>query len=1253
MLQRLKKKVFKRHDSAAAAEKSENSSQSDKKADSRPEKYGLFLLASAEPDSNELRQYPVDIIAVHGLAGDAFGTWRHANGTLWLRDLLPKFLPGCRVYTYGYPSKVFSNALVAQVQEYSRALLSSIRDLHDDSKTVMLPTSTTAVDACPWYLPHRSNIPARVPDLLFLYATVWAALFALVLAHQDDNLYSQVLRSIIGIVFLGTPHRGSDTANLGSILGTIVNICAATSTGGVLSRTVRTGLLDHLTRDSSVLQELLLSARNRFRNIAVVSFYETEPTPPLSTLVVNRASSILGIPDEDVIPLYENHKGVCRFSGETSSYMAVSRALRRIANQSLEVTQTLKRTSTHSSQRTLSEIEKMCMMLFNAFDVSEYRRLLPKPITGTCIWIRNHPLFVSWIEKASSAVLWLTGHAGCGKTILSLSLAQHFEQARTAQTPQHVLIYFCDDKVNKQKDAKAILIGLIFQIIHRHRSLIQYVRKAFELQGPSIIQSFSSLWSIFSSIAKDPKCGLLYVILDALDECERITCHQLLDSISEMITSPQRSSRSTAQIKFLITSRPFLRHTYLSIGQSLQSQISIDDGQPGYTADLQSFIQHRVEEISLRRNYSTETKDYLLKALSSKADQTFLWTHMVLSSVENSLLTSLKDLRNTISKIPPDLETTYLKFLSSIPTNHQNDAESLLKLLLASSRPLQLDEVNIAFTINDSHVSTDDVMRDCQSAMSHTLQGILGPLTRISESTVSLVHQSVKEFFLGVGNSQSAFHVGQSINTETASLHAATACIYYLLLDDFTKDLYATESSPIESIWGNFALDDDSFSEKSGDGEDEEDAYNLNADTLFQEPGEQNAAICRSITSKHQFYSYAALNWAHHFSQCENIASPEVSELAKRLLNGGNGSCRNWLQFYTEESVVPIDGDLVEFDPMVLAAFFGLRGTLEDILNTSEHPQAKMDEALFWASRFGHSRIVSTLLEAGAEPNIHGGRQSQTPLVVAAENGHLDCVLALLADRRTDVNMPGRSGRTALSFACANGHDPIVKQLLSRDGCNLDGADNTGATPFFWAVGERRTAISWAAGDGSSEMIKYLLKIRGVDPNAKDSKGRSPLSWAAGDGCADAVDVLVQSKKVDKTSIDKDRRNAISRACEGGHLNALRSLLKHGCPGVDDEDIDHWTPLAWAIQNNSPQVVRALLSTGSVDLHRRDHAERTALSWAVEYGHLPVVKVLLQEGADAEVSSEKRTAPINVAKQSERSEILNELHKYTSSRRAS
>lgn len=90
-------------------------------------------------------------------------------------------------------------------------------------------------------------------------------------------------------------------------------------------------------------------------------------------------------------------------------------------------------------------------------------------------------------------------------------------ESREGAKPATVLLYLCDDKINRQKNAIDVLTGLILQHIHRHRSMVRYVKEVYEFQGPSLARSFTSLWSIFLKIMKDPKSRPVYIVLDALD----------------------------------------------------------------------------------------------------------------------------------------------------------------------------------------------------------------------------------------------------------------------------------------------------------------------------------------------------------------------------------------------------------------------------------------------------------------------------------------------------------------------------------------------------------------------------------------------------------------------------------------------------------------------------------------------------------------------------------------------------------------
>jgi hypothetical protein len=65
-------------------------------------------------------------VAVHGITGDAYTTWKHKDGFFWLRDSLPKEFPGARVYSYGYPANVFFSKDTGGFEKYARTLLESL-----------------------------------------------------------------------------------------------------------------------------------------------------------------------------------------------------------------------------------------------------------------------------------------------------------------------------------------------------------------------------------------------------------------------------------------------------------------------------------------------------------------------------------------------------------------------------------------------------------------------------------------------------------------------------------------------------------------------------------------------------------------------------------------------------------------------------------------------------------------------------------------------------------------------------------------------------------------------------------------------------------------------------------------------------------------------------------------------------------------------------------------------------------------------
>jgi hypothetical protein len=61
------------------------------------------------------------VVAVTGLAGHAFGSWRsRETHQMWLRDFLPRDVRGVRIMSYGYNSNLVGHTVDDVFLDYKR-----------------------------------------------------------------------------------------------------------------------------------------------------------------------------------------------------------------------------------------------------------------------------------------------------------------------------------------------------------------------------------------------------------------------------------------------------------------------------------------------------------------------------------------------------------------------------------------------------------------------------------------------------------------------------------------------------------------------------------------------------------------------------------------------------------------------------------------------------------------------------------------------------------------------------------------------------------------------------------------------------------------------------------------------------------------------------------------------------------------------------------------------------------------------------
>ena len=109
---------------------------------------------------------------------------------------------------------------------------------------------------------------------------------ALILAHERQNIYGIVGQSVAGVVFLGTPHRGSDLAFWGAVFSRIADFA-------VFGR-MRTDLLQSLNEKSKELGDICSQFVERGIPLQIFTIYERLKVPSIQALV-SKYSTIVEI----------------------------------------------------------------------------------------------------------------------------------------------------------------------------------------------------------------------------------------------------------------------------------------------------------------------------------------------------------------------------------------------------------------------------------------------------------------------------------------------------------------------------------------------------------------------------------------------------------------------------------------------------------------------------------------------------------------------------------------------------------------------------------------------------------------------------------------------------------------------------------------------------------------------------------------------------------------------------------------------
>lgn len=432
-----------------------------------------------------------------------------------------------------------------------------------------------------------------------------------------------------------------------------------------------------------------------------------------------------------------------------------------------------------------------------------------------------------------------------------------------------------------------------------------------------------------------------------------------------------------------------------------------------------------------------------------------------------------------------------------------------------------------------------------------------------------------------------------------------------------------------------------------------------------------------------------------------DVDAPDVVGRTPLYLAAQRGDVR-LVKLFLANGANPGQRDRHGRTPLHAAAWEGNWGPVQLLIGDKVDINAQDSNgftALHVAAEAGHDRMVKLLLERGADPLILNndrfsalhladarGREkvmaalqpfAEEAFREALETGDSEKAKSLLDDY-PPLAKAAIHRMTPLHLAARKGNKAIVELLLAR------GANVAAMGGAFY----KRTPLHDAAANGHRDVARLLL-LMGADPNAKDSRGRTPLDQARLKRREKIAEMLMEKggqttlaeaelQALREGKVETEHTAALRAAAEAaldtgqppesqaemkGYLRSLthnellvaivlnnrgrvKEILDEN-PLLVNADFLGTSALYLAVNKGKKDIVKLLLDHGAdIEAHSKKTSGRTPLHEAVRHGHRDIAKILLDHGANAFAQDKSGKTPLDIARGENHPEIGKLLQDY-------
>ncbi|KAF3225088.1 hypothetical protein TWF106_002968 [Orbilia oligospora] len=393
----------------------------------------------------------------------------------------------------------------------------------------------------------------------------------------------------------------------------------------------------------------------------------------------------------------------------------------------------------HAGTKTLTQegIDQLCLSSLKCPDTTAIKNRLKmtkdKLVIGSMDWILTDPQFIRWKTGDELSLLWIKGGAGKGKTMTAIGLIEELSRS----SGPVVTYSFCQDSNYELNTVEAIIKGLIRCFVNQRSEAMRILRCLWDSQNDCFVDgtpTWQTLWDIFLEILLQTKSPRVYLVIDALDECQEGDMAEFLQLLV------RTGLNNPSKVKWLLTSRPFHIANQELLAGSDQELVSLELNFEHVSAGVAIYIIEKVAELDRRHHYGQTLRQEIEKQLTVRAKGIYMWVSLVCKRLEG---VSPDEVLAAIEDSPPGLFPFYNRALKQLGAGHDSEiTKSCIRLLRVAALTysvLSVDEVESVsgLDLSGERITITMLLDMCASFLS---------LRDQENKLIGFVHQSARDY---------------------------------------------------------------------------------------------------------------------------------------------------------------------------------------------------------------------------------------------------------------------------------------------------------------------------------------------------------------------------------------------------------------------------------------------------------------------------------------------------------------------------